>query len=190
MRTTSEAQEKAVAVKRVVNVLWRCTHLSRREPDGRARISKGELMTAYSSTYPSASEQDLQSGLSELVEMGEVEIIAEDVLFDLSKLPWRGIYLCGKTENGGTVRLNKDEQWLLDLFAVARRHSLSPKQIVNLWESIFPGRKLSYLRDAVKGLKQRQLVETTDRGILIFIGEAAKPGTGTEHSRDAGSDAL
>jgi hypothetical protein len=87
MKTTSEAQEKAVAVKRVVNVLWRCTHLSRREQDGRARISMSELMATYFSTYPSASQQEMHSGLNELAEMGEVEIVAEDVLFDLSKLP-------------------------------------------------------------------------------------------------------
>jgi hypothetical protein len=88
------------------------------------------------------------------------------------------------------VRLNKDEQWLLDLFTVARRHSLSAKQVVNLWESIFPGRKLSYLRDAVKGLKQRGLVETTDGGTLLFTGQAARHHSrmDTSPSRDAGSD--
>lgn len=88
--------------------------------------------------------------------------------------------------------MNKDEQWLLDLFTVAQRRSLSPKQIVNLWESVFPHRKLSCLRDAVKSLKQRRLVETTESGALLFVGEGAG-----DHSRlggsiagDAGGDAL
>lgn len=87
MNTTSEAQDRAVAVKRVANVLWRSAHLSRREQDGRARISIGELTTAYVAAYPSTNQQELQSGLNELAGMGEVEIIAEDVLYDLSRLP-------------------------------------------------------------------------------------------------------
>jgi hypothetical protein len=69
--------------------------------------------------------------------------------------------------------INKDEQWVLDLFSVAKHTSISPKQIISLWEATFPERELQALRAAIKNLKEKQLVEASAESLSLLV---SRPG--------------
>ena len=64
------------------------------------------------------------------------------------------------------MKLSKDEQWVIDLFPVANGSALSPKVILGLWENSFPKRELMDLRQAIKSLQEKQLVEVSSDGSL------------------------
>jgi hypothetical protein len=84
-------QDKAIALNRVTNVLWRSSQLAKKQKDGRALISFEDLQTMYFSTYASGTPEELDTGLNELSLIGEVKITAEkNVLFNLSSLPGSG----------------------------------------------------------------------------------------------------
>jgi hypothetical protein len=80
------AQNTAVILTRLVNVLWRSAHLAQKQRDGRSLIAIDNLSSVYFTTYPSAAQPEFQEGLTELVKLGEAEVTADCVLFDLSKL--------------------------------------------------------------------------------------------------------
>ena len=64
------------------------------------------------------------------------------------------------------MSISKDEQWILDLFAVGQGHPLSPKQINSLWANTFADRDISALREAVSVLQKKGLVEVSEGGFL------------------------
>jgi hypothetical protein len=80
-------QDKAVALNKVVNVLWRASHLAEKDSQGMLTISGAQLLEAYESAYPKASGEEYALGLQALTEIRQVSLLDSGVIaFDLSNL--------------------------------------------------------------------------------------------------------
>ena len=80
-------QDGAVALNRVVNVLWRTSAQAARQRDGRSLVPLADLLKAFGAAYPSALRGECLLGLKMLADMKQVELKPDDlVVYDLSKL--------------------------------------------------------------------------------------------------------
>lgn len=84
---TLTLQDKAVALKKVSNVLWRSSHLAARCGEGTLMIPYRTLQAAYEAAYPDSTAEEYVLGLLALSEIQQISISeGGTVSFDLSSL--------------------------------------------------------------------------------------------------------